>query len=325
MEILSFQELSRHTVLPFSVYNQEGSLLLKAGETLTPGKLLRLKYVSVLYKHDEALDLDLSLDFDFEDEQIQDFEEEEEEVVITEKNIVINNRFKKDINHIFSKLPELKEPADVKNKLSVFFDARDRILAEVEPAINKIIRASDIRMPVEDKFSHEINVAVLSILVAQKLKLKKSEIEEIALGALLHDIGKIKIPEAITTNFNPNNAQHESIMQLHTHIGYNIIKDDLQLSENTARIAFEHHEKNDGSGYPKGKSGELISLHSQIVSVCNHFDNFVTNANSSYELKSVKDILKKMLNIGSKWFFPNILYSFVHLASYNDTKSLDKI
>ncbi len=318
MEILSFQELSKHTVLPFSVYNKDGALLLRAGETLTPGKLLRLKYISVLYKHDDSSELDVLND------KFQDFDEEEE-LVITEKNIVINNRFKRDIKHIFAKLPELNEPTDVKNNLPVFFDARDRILAEVEPAVNKIIRASDIRMPSEDKFSHEINVAVLSILVAQKLKLEKSEVEEIALGALLHDIGKIKIPESVFANFNPNNEKHNSIVQLHTHIGYNIIKDDLQLSENIAKIAFEHHEKNDGSGYPKGKSGELISLQSQIISVCNHFDNFVTNSNGSYEIKSVKDILKKMLNIGSKWFFPNILYSFVHLASYNDTKSLDKI
>ena len=165
---------------------------------------------------------------------------------------------------------------------------------------------------------HGLNVAIMAAALTIKMKMTESEVNDIVLAALLHDIGKTRIDESILKKTNLS-TQDVNLLNLHTQIGYKILHKDFHLSEPICKVALEHHENNDGSGYPYGISGDLIGLPSQIVNICNFYDN-LTSERLNYPVKNTKDALKIILEIGSKNFLSGILYTFINMTNYNDSR-----
>ena len=119
--------------------------------------------------------------------------------------------------------------------------------------------------------AHSKRVSRISTLLARKLGCSLEEIEIIGTGALLHDIGKIGIPDAILLKPGPLTPEEREVMKLHPHIGYNIIKAGPGL-EPASEIVLEHQERFDGQGYPRGLKGEQISLGARIFAVADAYD-----------------------------------------------------
>ncbi|MFA6990337.1 MAG: HD domain-containing phosphohydrolase [Candidatus Gastranaerophilaceae bacterium] len=163
----------------------------------------------------------------------------------------------------------------------------------------------------------------LSTVLAQKLGFNQDEISEITLAGLLHDIGKTRLSKEVlnSTNLNPKN---QKLYQLHSQVGYKILKNEMDMPENICKVALEHHEKNDGSGYPYGISGDLISRMTQIVSVCDLYDALVSGK-ASIKITTPKDAIKKIIEAGSSSFSPDILYTFVHMTSFNDNIPIEDL
>ena len=82
----------------------------------------------------------------------------------------------------------------------------------------------------------------------------------------------------------------------------------------------EHHENNDGSGYPQGLSSDYISEYSQIVNVANYYDNLAFNRTHNMVTNN-KEALRTMLEVGTKKFSAKMLYTFIHMFNYDDSKS----
>ncbi len=125
----------------------------------------------------------------------------------------------------------------------------------------------------EETGNHVLRMARYSRLIAERLGLLPQECEVIEQAAPMHDIGKIGIPDRILLKRGKLTREEWEIMKTHTSIGYEILKDSpskyLQLG---AIIARHHHERFDGSGYPKGLAGELIPLPARIVAVADVYD-----------------------------------------------------
>ena len=119
--------------------------------------------------------------------------------------------------------------------------------------------------------AHSKRVSRVSALLARKLGCSLAEIEIIGTGALLHDIGKIGIPDAILLKPGPLTPEEREVMKMHPHIGYNIIKAGPGL-EPASEIVLEHQERYDGQGYPRGLRGEEISLGARIFAVVDAYD-----------------------------------------------------
>lgn len=115
--------------------------------------------------------------------------------------------------------------------------------------------------------THQRNVAELARIVGYKMSLEENTLKGLYIGALLHDIGKISIPESILSK--PGTLTEEEWALLHTHAkrGYEILK-DTNLPWSIAEMALHHHERLDGSGYPDGISGDELSIEIRILSVC---------------------------------------------------------
>lgn len=141
---------------------------------------------------------------------------------------------------------------------------------EVMININKIRRSDNYA------FEHAINVSALSVLLALKMNVARHVVKEYAKGALLHDIGMTLIPIRYgqTTNVRLKNNDL-NVIKKHVIYGFDYLKEKGFVSNEALNIVINHHERLDGSGYPKGLIGTNIDMGSRIVSVCDTFDGMV--------------------------------------------------
>ncbi len=330
MQLISVDELVNHKVLPFDLYNEKGKLIFSAGEIMTPGKILQLKYIPALYIEDiddEIEELDDEDITPVDDEYLEDEPEEEQEPEENRLNDaeaafikeiqkpVISEDFKHRLSGKYRQIMDkfIEEGAE---DPSLCIEVRDTIVDDVIPEVNKILYRSQLKIHGDYYYTHGINVAMLSAVLAHKLKLNSHAIKDVTLAAILHDIGMTKIPQSIMKK-NAHTINELKLLHLHPRLGYNIIKNELNLSENIAKVALQHHENADGSGYPFGISGNLISIESSIVSICNVYDQ-LTSGRGEVKVKTTRDAIKYILEMGTKCFKSNVLYTFVHMTNYND-------
>jgi putative nucleotidyltransferase with HDIG domain len=123
---------------------------------------------------------------------------------------------------------------------------------------------------------HIKRVTEYCLAVAEELNLDKEKKENLELAAILHDIGKIGIDDYILRKPSPLTKEEFEIMKRHTSIGVEILNKVKHLS-NIVEGAFSHHEKFDGTGYPKGLKEEEIPLIGRIIAVCDTFDAMTSN------------------------------------------------
>lgn len=125
----------------------------------------------------------------------------------------------------------------------------------------------------EGLYYHALNVSVLSMILAKNLGFNADDIKITGIGALFHDVGKLKVPTQILRKTTPLTAPEANLLKLHTRFGTELVS----LAENFPLEAWvileQHHEYFDGSGYPKGLTAEKIHPLARIVAVVNTFDN----------------------------------------------------
>jgi HD-GYP domain-containing protein (c-di-GMP phosphodiesterase class II) len=121
-------------------------------------------------------------------------------------------------------------------------------------------------------FAHSFNVALYSTALAMKAGFGEKELIEIGMGAMLHDVGKMSIPCEILQKPGQLTEEELEIMKKHTEYGFELLRrqDDIPLL--AAHCAFQHHERYDGSGYPRRLKGEEIHLYARIIAVSDVFD-----------------------------------------------------
>jgi HD-GYP domain-containing protein (c-di-GMP phosphodiesterase class II) len=109
-------------------------------------------------------------------------------------------------------------------------------------------------------------------MIAKAMKLNQSDMRDIALGCLYHDVGKLKVPDAIRRKKGALTEHEVNFMKMHPNYGYDMVSKSGLFPEQVLNIILHHHEFIDGSGYPDGLKGDKIPLTTQIVSLSNDFD-----------------------------------------------------
>jgi putative nucleotidyltransferase with HDIG domain len=118
---------------------------------------------------------------------------------------------------------------------------------------------------------HSLRVAQFTCLLAETLGVKEPELSQVRWGALLHDIGKIGIPDAILRKPDKLDPEEFQVMKTHPEKGYRILE-NIRFLEPAREIVLAHQEKYDGTGYPKGKKGDEIPLGARIFAVADTYD-----------------------------------------------------
>jgi PAS domain S-box-containing protein/putative nucleotidyltransferase with HDIG domain len=138
----------------------------------------------------------------------------------------------------------------------------------LKESLTDTIRAIALTVEKRDPYTagHQSRVADLSAAIAGELGLEAERIEGLRLGAMIHDIGKIYVPAEILNRPGRLTAPEFEIIKSHTEVGYDIIK-DVKFPWPVADMILQHHERMDGSGYPKGLKGEDIILEARILGV----------------------------------------------------------
>ena len=125
----------------------------------------------------------------------------------------------------------------------------------------------------EDIYFHSLNVAILSMMLARSAGMSSDDIKAIALGAQFHDMGKLKVPTAITRKTTPLTEPEDNYLKLHTRYSLDLANLADSFSPAAKPILSQHHELLDGSGYPKQLTGDKIDNKAQLVAVVNAYDN----------------------------------------------------
>ena len=328
MIVVSSEEIISQKILPYDLYDEKGAKILEAGEILTPGKILLVRNHEVLYKKED---------------KEQDKEQKEQPKIIkkyTQNNYNItqeeirkygplNKKSKIDFQTQFELKSNYINAMDVFNQndimraKSMILEIRDKIIKDSQLIRKNVQFFSELKLLGEHKNINPLNTAIFSVFLATKLEYNDVQIMEIALSALLHDIGKIELQGEVS-DISKMTKDEEVAYKKHPLIGHRLIKTELKLSENIARVALQHHERMDGTGWPYGISSTMISEYAQIIAVCNHFDNMTSSA-TNLEISNFREALRALLKAGSRAFSPKPLYAFVHMLSYGDTTSFEEL
>ena len=214
---------------------------------------------------------------------------------------------------------EVKKAKDQFNKakqttrklLDDIINSRDIDIAPVIDVIDNSIKMiyknpdamlciTSIREKDDYLLEHSVSVSVLMTVFAKYLDIDQKIVKQLAIGAFLHDIGKIKIPDEILQKPSKLTEAEFEVMKTHTVHSFNIIKDMNDVSEISLEVVAQHHEKLNGNGYPYQLTGEDISEYGKMISICDIFDALTADRvyKKGYTKVKAFSILRKLASQG---------------------------
>ena len=137
---------------------------------------------------------------------------------------------------------------------------------------NTMILLTQIKDKDEYTSQHSLNVCILSIVIGRHLGMPIKELEDLGLCGLLHDMGKIKIPLEILNKEGNLSADEFEVIKQHSILGRDILMSARNVPHSTVDVAYSHHEKLDGTGYPRGIKSEGITQNTRIVAIADTYD-----------------------------------------------------
>lgn len=183
-----------------------------------------------------------------------------------------------------------------------------RIKAAVQGLMDSVWRCPEsslllvqIRQFDAELFTHVVNVCVLSLVMGKGQELASGLLRTLATGAILHDVGQMRLPRNIRRKTGLYTPQERKLMQKHAELGAAMLRSS-GMSEDVCRVVIEHHERPDGSGYPYGLQGEAISALSQIVGMTDTYDAMLQGNGGFPPLLSTQ-ALRELYQMGSSGAF----------------------
>jgi HD-GYP domain-containing protein (c-di-GMP phosphodiesterase class II) len=152
------------------------------------------------------------------------------------------------------------------------------LVAAEEAFLGSHVRALMVRLAEKDEYTegHTRRVATLAVLIGEELGLAPGRLRVLATGGLLHDIGKLSVPDTILKKPGPLTDAEYEVIRRHPDRGYRLLGELGGFSEAVRRLVRGHHERVDGSGYPQGISGAALGLEMRILGACDVYDALIS-------------------------------------------------
>ncbi|MBM4465408.1 MAG: PAS domain S-box protein [Chloroflexi bacterium] len=140
-----------------------------------------------------------------------------------------------------------------------------KLQAALEGTVNVLVSAVEMRDPYTA--GHQRQVTQLACAIAKEMGLPQEQIEGLRMAGLIHDVGKIGVPAEVLSKPGPLTALQYGLIQAHPQVGHDILNGAIEFPWPVAQIVLQHHERMNGSGYPRGLSGQEIMLEARILAV----------------------------------------------------------
>lgn len=273
--------------------------------TLTDGRLLLLAGFVIKPLYIRKLEAFQVTNVFVEDAPYVPIDDFEEERVYKHAASIIKNIFT---------LAKKENRVDV----SAVRDTVSEILQKVLENETVMLQITGIRDIDNYTFLHSVDVCIYSTMIGKKMGFGRELLMSLGIGAILHDIGKCKVPIEILQKPDRLSESEFELMKLHTVHGSEIIKNSYGLGFSMANIAFQHHEKWNGSGYPLGITSNSIDLMARIVSLVDVYDALTSDR--VYKKKELPHIAAEYIkNNASTLFDPFIVDLFINnIAVYSE-------
>ncbi|MGL5269551.1 MAG: HD-GYP domain-containing protein [Selenomonadaceae bacterium] len=169
---------------------------------------------------------------------------------------------------------DIRQTQDV--PVATFTETANEIADNITDGSNIIDHIYDFPVSDDYTFRHSVNVSAIAALIATWLKYPADNVSAIALAGLLHDVGKSQLPQELLNQPNKLSPSDYKVYQTHTQLGYELVKKKSEIAESVLLGIAEHHEREDGSGYPKKSRSQMIHPYAKIIAVADVFDEFLT-------------------------------------------------
>lgn len=293
--------VSPGSIVAQDIYSDDGILLLKKGSAYRQHYTVRFKEAGVheVYIEDDGSMSRASIEEIRQSLKIKD--------IIYERTKLHAQAQMKKMMVRFRSLGH----SDIRRISSIVEEIIDQLFLQKD----FVFSLSQLRAVDDYTYHHSVNVGVLSLIIGIEVGLEKEALMKLGMGAILHDIGKVMIPEDILNKPTRLTAEEYAEVKKHTVYGYKIMK-EAGMSEDSALIALHHHEKYDGSGYTFGLEKKKIPLFARIVAVADVYD--AMSNDRVYQKRSTPDkVYREITHLGDKHFDKDIMESFAkHICIY---------
>lgn len=292
MRKIYIDNLKGTEVLAKSIYTSNDTVLLSKGVSVKLSYVDKLKEMGIDYIY-------------IEDEISQGIEIED---YVNEKT---RRACKTEVRNILERYS-----TSGKVKLDSITQVANNVIEDILSNKEVIVNITDIRRDDEYTYSHSVSVCCLSVITAIRRGYSTVKAKDLAIGALLHDLGKVLIPEHIKNKQEPLSPQEEEMIKQHVIHGYEAVKNEAWLSAISKVVILTHHERIDGSGYPFSWTGDKIHDSAKIVAVCDVFDA-MTNKRTSKGTLKIYEVIEYLTAMKGILFDAEIVDIFTNfIAAY---------
>jgi HD-GYP domain-containing protein (c-di-GMP phosphodiesterase class II) len=256
MRLLPTKQCQAGMRLGKGIYNEEGIILLGINVALTDNLISRL--------------LQLGIDYLY----IQDPNTDD---VVINSPLSDKTRFKA-ITEIRTNFRSLMDQASSKRAVKnptlskSFNNVLQMIIDDLSEHKEALIMLTDINVMDNYLYNHSLNVAIIVLSLGITHGYSRNDLIALGLGAILHDVGKTKISTELLTQKRALTAEEYKEVQKHTTLGFQILKDEPNIPLLSAHCAFQHHERIDGSGYPRGIKNDEIHDFAKWIAIADSYD-----------------------------------------------------
>ncbi len=261
MRLISINVLKTGMVIGRAIWNEAGLPLIQKDVVVSEGLINRLKQLGIQYVY-------------IEDKISKGIEIEETVPLAVRKKAV------KQISDAFHKIKGMDSKS-----ASLMIDKQSKEIGSlVDDLLSSILNNDEILMVLSDTllydeyiYQHSFQVTLYSLAIAKEMRYSQSDLRTIGIGAILHDVGKMLTPAEVL--FKPGRLTDDEfeLMKQHARSGFDILRNLHTVSLLVAHCAFQHHERIDGSGYPRALVDYEIHPYAKIIAVADVFDAVTSN------------------------------------------------
>jgi HD-GYP domain-containing protein (c-di-GMP phosphodiesterase class II) len=281
-------------ILGKNVYTADGRILLRQGTVLSERYIKALRDLQFTYVY-------------VRDSRVPDLEVDD---VIPEnlrqEAIQVIHRSFGDIQAQFSRSGSQKSGLNIDSIADITKNIVESILTNKD----LIIQLSDLKSHDNYTFSHSVNVCVVGTVLGHKLGFSDGRLRDLAIGLILHDIGKTTIEPTILHKTGKLTENEFDQMKEHARNGFDLLREISRLSAHSKIVVLQHHERFDGTGYPKGLKGQDIHQYGQIGAIADVYDALTSDRTYRKRLLP-HEAIEFLMGAADRYFALDLVSTFV--------------